>query len=483
MIGGGVAGLQTIRALRAKGFEVTAFEKHPTVGGVWRAGYMGFGVQVPKQLFEFPDFEFKLPWGSYPTGEQTQKYIEDYVEHFSLADNLQLSTAVQSVEPSGKGWSFTVCKAGGQPEEHRFDYCVASTGMYSADNPFVPDVPGKKDFTGEVLHSTDFRKPAQAEGKNVVVVGGCKSAVDCAVEASKLGAKVTLVSRAPHWTTPRKIAWLIPFQYVFLSRFGQALVTGHRGPLPGAPAHMSLWHKLSWPVMAAAFTVVETLFSFQFGNMTGKTSPLFKTDIVSDFYGYASVLDYSFRDKVKKADIDWQMGSIDTFGPKSVQVNGEEVAADTVIFATGYQKDYSVFSGETLRKLNIEDDGLYLWRHTVPAHVPNLAFVGSELACISNISSYGLQAAWLSHLWSGKFEQPSAEDMEKEIDAMKTWKRKWMPKTPSRASLVLLHQTHYHDILLKDMAMPHMRKMPNPLAEFLMPYEPHDYNGIVEAEK
>jgi len=481
VIGAGVAGLQTIRALRAKGFQVKAFDKASTVGGVWREGYINFGVQVPKQLFEFPDFPFNIPWGQYPTGEETQKYIEDYVDHFKLEDHLQLSCSVQGVEPSGKGWTFTVCENGGQPKEEHFDYCVVSTGMYSTDRPFMPEVPGKSDFAGEVLHSTAFQRPEQVEGKNVVVVGGCKSAFDCAVEASKIkGTKVTIVSRAAHWPTPRKIAWLIPFQYVFLSRLGQALVTGHKGPLPGAPAHMSLWHKLGWPVMAVAFKVVEMLFAFQFGNVAGKTSPLFKKDVVTDFYGYASVLDYSFRDAVKNGKIDWRMGEISSFKSNAAQVDGTEIPADVAIFGTGYQKDYSIFSEETRQKLNIENDGLYLWRHTIPADVANLAFVGSELACISNISSYGLQAAWLSQLWSGDFAKPSVEDMEKENDAMKTWKRSWMPNTPARASLVLLHQTHYHDILLKDMSLPCMRKMPNPLAEFLMPYHPHDYDGIVK---
>lgn len=129
----------------------------------------------------------------------------------------------------------------------------------------------------QVMHSTDFQDVNLAQGQRVVVVGNGKSAVDCAVEASKAsGAKVTLLSRQPHWPTPRKIADLIPFQYVFLSRLGQALVTGHRGPLPGAPAHMTWWHKLGWPLMAGAFTVVEMLFALQFRNLRGSTSPLFK---------------------------------------------------------------------------------------------------------------------------------------------------------------------------------------------------------------
>lgn len=37
----------------------------------------------------------------------------------------------------------------------------------------------------QVLHSTEFQDVKMAEGKRVVVVGNGKSAVDCAVEASK----------------------------------------------------------------------------------------------------------------------------------------------------------------------------------------------------------------------------------------------------------------------------------------------------------
>ena len=53
-----------------------------------------------------------------------------------------------------------------------------------------------------------------------------------------------------------------------------------------------------------------------------------------------------------------------------------------------------------------------------------------------------------------------------------------MPDTPSRASLILLHQTHYHDSLLKDMSIPHRRKGYNYIAELFLPYEGGDYDGI-----
>lgn len=203
--------------------------------------------------------------------------------------------------------------------------------------------------------------------------------------------------------------------------------------------------------------------------------------MVSDFYGHAQVLDYSFRDLVSQGQIDWVMGSPESYSPNGLNLAGEALEADLIIFATGFQKDYSYFPADLQSKLGIENDGLYLWRHTLHPQVPGLAFVGSELATISNISTYGLQSAWLGKVWTGDIELPSKEAMEDEIQQMKNWKRSWMPSTASRASLVLLHQTHFHDILLKDMGVNHLRKMPNVLAEAFMPYQPQDYNGIVEA--
>eukprot|EP00285_Hemiselmis_virescens_P009723 CAMPEP_0173391798 /NCGR_PEP_ID=MMETSP1356-20130122/18592_1 /TAXON_ID=77927 ORGANISM="Hemiselmis virescens, Strain PCC157" /NCGR_SAMPLE_ID=MMETSP1356 /ASSEMBLY_ACC=CAM_ASM_000847 /LENGTH=870 /DNA_ID=CAMNT_0014349487 /DNA_START=72 /DNA_END=2685 /DNA_ORIENTATION=+ len=489
VIGGGVAGIETVRALQAKGFAVTLFEAADTVGGVWRENYLNFGVQVPKQLYEFTDLPFdEVPFGQYPTGPQTQAYIERYVAHFGLKDSMRLGVRVQSAKPTadGKGWTLvTKPSAGGAAQEHAFDKLVVCTGMYSGKNKNIPlPAGGAGAFTGEVMHSHDFRSPNQVAGKKVVVIGNGKSAVDCAVNASNSGASsVTLLSRRPHWPTPRKIANLIPFQHVFLSRLGQALVIGLRGPLPGAaPAGMSLWHTVGAPIMAGAFKLVELIFAAQFGNVTGPTSPFLKASVVTDFYGYAQVLDYEMRNKVKSGDVQWKMGAVEAFTKSGVTTgNGaEQIDCDVAIYGTGFAKDYSFFDDATRKRLNVEADGLYLFRHTVPTAVDNLAFVGSEVATISNIGTYAIQAAWVAKLWKGEMAAVGDKsEMEAEVEATKAWKRSWMPDTASRASLVLLHQTHFHDRLLKDMGVSHRRKGLNVVAEMFAPYAPADYKGVM----
>ena len=59
IIGAGVAGLQTLRSLKAHGFRnLRCFEAASDIGRVWRENYAGYGVQAPRATFEFPDFPF-----------------------------------------------------------------------------------------------------------------------------------------------------------------------------------------------------------------------------------------------------------------------------------------------------------------------------------------------------------------------------------------------------------------------------------------
>ena len=58
---------------------ITSLNPHrpSKVGGVWRKNYADFGLQVPKELFEFPDFPYPETFkcDDFPTGEEVQEYI------------------------------------------------------------------------------------------------------------------------------------------------------------------------------------------------------------------------------------------------------------------------------------------------------------------------------------------------------------------------------------------------------------------------
>jgi dimethylaniline monooxygenase (N-oxide forming) len=309
-----------------------------------------------------------------------------------------------------------------------------------------------------------------------VVVGGAKSAVDCAVEASRQGAaQVTMLQRRAHWPTPREIAGLLPFQYVFLSRFGQTLVSMHRGPLPYAGGAIKAARVALWPLVAPAFSVVEALFALQLG-LLGERRP--RTDVVDDFFGYGHVLDSQLSSLRKQGRIAVRLGEIERVEEEMPSVrlkDGAEIDADVVIYATGFKSDYLMLPTTVTANLDLAEDGLWLYRYIVPPRVQNLACIG-KVAAISNISAYGVQAEWLArHIAGGTI--PDLKTMEQEVEVRKLWARSWMPHTPGRASLVLLHQIQYYDRMMQVMGERPGRKT-NPLAEYLMPYLSRDFDGI-----
>lgn len=164
--------------------------------------------------------------------------------------------------------------------------------------------------------------------------------------------------------------------------------------------------------------------------------------------------------------------------------DGSKLDADLIVFATGFNQDYSMFSDR--KSLDIQDDGMYMYRYIIPENVSNLAFIG-HVGSVSNISTYGIQAEWLARNLTGNLVsggtktgdgQEVKSTMRQEIEARQQWARSWMPESPYRGMQVLLHQTHYHDQLLRDMGINPHRKS-NVVSEYLMPYEPADYNGIM----
>ena len=79
---------------------------------------------------------------------------------------------------------------------------VAATGSFR--DGYLPDVPGRSEFRGRVLHSSDYRNPGPFVGQRVVVVGGGNSGVQIAVELARV-ACVSLAVRRRVWFVSQRV--------------------------------------------------------------------------------------------------------------------------------------------------------------------------------------------------------------------------------------------------------------------------------------
>lgn len=60
-------------------------------------------------------------------------------------------------------------------------YVVIASGTVN-DCPNIPTDQFYKNFSGEIYHSESFDKIKNVEGKNILIVGGSDTGVDCAIE-------------------------------------------------------------------------------------------------------------------------------------------------------------------------------------------------------------------------------------------------------------------------------------------------------------
>ena len=99
IIGAGVAGLATAKTLLADGIACTIFERGDRLGGVWADGYSNLGVQVQKELYEFPDWPLPSDAPNFTPGPIFQKYLEDYADFFHLRSHIRLRSRITKLTP------------------------------------------------------------------------------------------------------------------------------------------------------------------------------------------------------------------------------------------------------------------------------------------------------------------------------------------------------------------------------------------------
>ena len=485
IIGAGVAGLSTAKALLAEGLDCTVFERGAKLGGVWAAGYSNFGVQVQRELYEFPDYPLSEDVPDFTPGPVIQKYLEDYAEHFGVWSNIQFNTAVDNMRKrkgDQPGWLVSTDQAGVK-RELEFDLVVVCIGLYS-NTPHMLKFPGQNLFQGEILHNSEFTNQSQVRDKKVAVVGFGKSATDAALEAATVAKETTIIFREAHWPLPAKVAGVLPFKWVMLNRLTSTLIPKYYRP----SSLERVVHSVGKPLVWIWWRLVQLLLMVQcrMGSRFGtRVSLVPKKPVEFDGFGESAMLPRpEFYRSLRNGEIHPQKTEIAEYTPTGLVLkNGESIDVDTVVFATGWKSDYCFLPAQLRTRLNFEKDGLYLYRQMVHPDVPNLVFIG-QAATVINILTYNLQVRWLCELIKGRHRLPRRQDMRDNIEEIKAWKRKRLPFSRGRSARLIFHIQHYHDELLKDFgANPHRKTgIFAWFKEIFAPYQPSDYRTIVSGE-
>ncbi|MGB6004497.1 MAG: ArsO family NAD(P)H-dependent flavin-containing monooxygenase, partial [Ornithinimicrobium sp.] len=102
---------------------------------------------------------------------------------------------------------------------------ISATGTWQ--QPFWPIYPGAREFSGEQLHTVDYREPTDFTGQQVVIVGGGNSAAQLVAEISTEASTTWVTTRPPRFL-PDDVDGRVLFKLA--SQRAAALAAGHADP-------------------------------------------------------------------------------------------------------------------------------------------------------------------------------------------------------------------------------------------------------------
>ena len=197
IIGAGQAGLATANAAREAGSEAVVLEASGSPAGSWPTYYDSLRLFSPARYSALPGRPFPGDPERYPTRDEVAAYLVAYAE--DLQADIRLDERVESV--AVRDGAFAVQTGSGL--QLSTDRVVSATGGFGS--PHRPHLSGLDEFTGRVVHSSEYRAPGAFAGGRVLVVGAGNSAIQIAAELAEV-ARVTVASRHPiQWIKQRPL--------------------------------------------------------------------------------------------------------------------------------------------------------------------------------------------------------------------------------------------------------------------------------------
>lgn len=383
VIGAGSSGLAATKTLYESGIDVDCFEQGPVVGGNWvfenpngqSACYETLEINTSCPRMAFPDFPMPADYPAYAKHHQVAAYFESYVEHFGFREAITFNTKVTSVVPVDGGWDVGLAGPAGLETRH-YDAVLVANGHHWDPRWPAPSYPGT--FDGEQMHAHSYRSAEQLRGRRVVVVGSGNSALDIASAAGSVGRTAVISQRRGQWVL-RKFT------------FGRA---SDQVVFPG-------W--LPWVAVRARLRLAALL--------SGSTTRLGLPRPAHRPGESHPVQSEQIRQALRSGQVIPKPGIERFDGERVVFTDGTSVAADLIIWATGYQVRFPFLDTELV---NPDGNELPLWKRTIHPDLPGLYFIGllQPIGAVMPLSE--AQSRWVADLLTGRYEPPAYQEVRRQ---------------------------------------------------------------------
>jgi dimethylaniline monooxygenase (N-oxide forming) len=394
VIGAGASGLCAAKHLLASGFEdVTIFEIGSRIGGLWcyendnrrSPAYRTLHINTARNLTQFEDYPFPADVQPFPSHEDMYRYLVAYAERFDLVRRIRFRSRVERLEPApdhdrtDPRWLLRL--ADGSVES--FDRVIVASGHLSVPL-HVPDYRDR--FTGEYLHSVDYREPDRFVGKKTCVIGVGNSACDIASDLCVTSPGTVLVARSGVMIGP-KLIFGYPFTDVTMKLY--------RRWIPD---------RLRRRIIAALVRLIHgRMTDLGFKPLTERAHPTTNAVIVQHI-AYRRI---TVKQGIERID-----------GRRIHFVDGTSGDFDALIACTGYLIDLP-FVPESI--VPVHDNTVALYKRTCPPGWDGLYFMGMFNTTTALNLIFERQAKWICAHETGAAVLPDADAMRADIAAKQAW--------------------------------------------------------------
>ena len=293
----------------------------------------------------------------------------------------------------------------------------------------------------------------------MVVLGGSKSATDIAVNAVSNGARsVRLVYLENVWRVPYFVGGINFKRLLYMRAQEQQFNQWGKNLLQRVIAAVLK------PLVWANFRGLEALLKVQLKMKKHNMVPT--TPIEKEVSCSVPIVTPGLIDCLNSGTIKPVLGTFDSYTDEGLKLTtGVTVPCDVAVLAVGWKLGVPYLPQQYQEKL-IEDDGQYrVYRLSVNPDLPDMGFVGFN-SSFCTVLSAEIIANWLVRYADGQLaNQPTAVDMNKNIDMMLNWKRNERPAAKIYGGLCSapFHFKHFDEVLADIGAK--KKKRSNPLAE------------------
>ncbi|KAF2483979.1 hypothetical protein BDY17DRAFT_352592 [Neohortaea acidophila] len=544
VVGAGVCGLSAAHTFLTIDPDLSLLVVDPksTIGGVWSKEqlYPGLRTNSVQGYFEFSDYpvlaaDVGVKRRAHISGNQMHAYLENFAKHFDLNRHIRLCTEIirareDGAENGDAGWTLD---------------CESSN---PGDGESMSTIRCKKLFKGPVVHTFDLGRAAPGivddeNVKNVVVIGGAKSAHDAVYIFASAGKHVDWIlpsrgavpmakpsSKLGSWTIFveavlmfRPITWLGPAPWSVGDGFGWIRRFLH-GTSLGNRLVKGYWETTGGQALQES------------GIMDNQKAQVLLPRDTPMFYGtQVSALNYdtNFYDLLNENKVSVATGKIDYIDGSRIHMDsGDVLNTDAIILATGYNHSTGIPlepASKNLSRgcpidLSEHQDNIYpdldaksdrqivsqfplmlhapskpertpsltpwrLWRFLAPPSQINNSAKGRNLVFLNAVASFQtVIKCEVTSLWAYAYlhdrlaiPTPTESDARREISL-------WTRFGKFRAALgmqgkqadLLLDGLPYYDLLLRDLGLRSWRKGWGWIGEvFWGAYSAQDYRGIV----